>query len=561
MDEATLHLSQADQETQFPFMTKQVVYIPDQNSGSYPNGQITFDCASLSNSGKFIDFNSSTLVIPLVMNVAITGAPTAVSIAADVFAASLKSSFTTLINSMSVELTNNSIVNVTNFSNLDMGYRLLSGSSFEDMQNFGQSIGFTKDTAESIFYGGVTGGYASGCGEQNNLLGESLFTPAGGWGATSLNTNKGRLQRMINTSFDPSQKAPFTSAALCSAIGKNYAALTTAATKLTNATYYILATLPLRILHPVFSKIPLMKGAYVRLIFNTNTQCSSAVTIAAGAYSTYATTSQNGTFPCMLSANTLTDGALLTGATAATLSLGIGKSVNGAFSHPTMTSCRLYANLFEMSPIYQEKYLEMVPTKRVVYNDILSFQVLNVARGGNFSQILTNGISRPRYLLLCCQIAAAIHGTAALQTDVNYTAGVGLLGSPMNSPFSSSPITTAPYGAISNFNVLVSGSALYQSNINYGFEHWLQEVRGSNAINGGIGLGLSSGILSQQDWEGGYRYIYVDLSRKASQSQDDISRSIQIIGTNSAAYAMDIFAIVGYEREFTVSTGTGSLVI
>ena len=102
MDEATLHLSQADQETQFPFMTKQVVYIPDQNSGSYPNGQITFDCASLSNSGKFIDFNSSTLVIPLVMNVAITGAPTAVSIAADVFAASLKSSFTTLINSMSV---------------------------------------------------------------------------------------------------------------------------------------------------------------------------------------------------------------------------------------------------------------------------------------------------------------------------------------------------------------------------------------------------------------------------------------------------------------------------
>jgi len=86
-------------------------------------------------------------------------------------------------------------------------------------------------------------------------------------------------------------------------------------------------------------------------------------------------------------------------------------------------------------------------------------------------------------------------------------------------------------------------------------------VRGSNAINGGIGLGLSSGILSQQDWESGYRYIYVDLSRKASQAQDDISRSIQIIGTNSAAYALDIFAIVGYEREFTVSTGTGSLVI
>jgi len=560
-DEATLHLSQADQETQFPFMTKQVVYIPDQNGSAYSNGQIVFDCASLSNSGKFIDFNSSTLVIPLVMNLAITGTVTANSISADVFAASLKSSFTTLINSMSVELTNNSIVNVTNFSNLDMGYRLLSGSSFEDMQNFGQSIGFTKDTAESIFYGGAAAGYVTGVGEQNNLLGESLFTPAGGWGATSVNSNRGRLSRMINTSFDPSQKAPFTSAALCSTIAKNYAALTTAANKLTNVTYYILATLPLRILHPVFTKIPLMKGAYVRLIFNTNTQCTSTVTIAAANYTTYTTTSQNGTFPCMLSANATTDGALLTGATAATLTLGIGKSVNGAFSHPTMTSCRLYANLFEMSPIYQEKYLEMVPTKRVVYNDILSFQVLNVARGGNFSNILTNGISRPRYLLLCCQIAAAVHGTNALQTDVNYTAGVGNIGSPMNSPFSSSPMTTAPYGAISNLNVLISGSALFQSNINYNFENFLQEVRPSNALNGGTSLGLSSGILSQQDWESGYRYIYVDLSRKASQAQDDISRSIQIIGTNSAAYAMDIFAIIGYEREFTVSTGTGSLVI
>jgi hypothetical protein len=95
----------------------------------------------------------------------------------------------------------------------------------------------------------------------------------------------------------------------------------------------------------------------------------------------------------------------------------------------------------------------------------------------------------------------------------------------------------------------------------YGFEEWLQEVRGSNAINGGISLGLSSGLLSQNDWENGYRFCYVDLSRRISQPNDDISRSIQVIFTNSATYACDYYFIIGFENQLTLSTSTGSLII
>jgi hypothetical protein len=109
--------------------------------------------------------------------------------------------------------------------------------------------------------------------------------------------------------------------------------------------------------------------------------------------------------------------------------------------------------------------------------------------------------------------------------------------------------------------VLVSGQNIYQSNYTYGFEEWLQEVRGSNAINGGISLGLSSGLLSQNDWENGYRFIYVDLSRRISQPNDDISRSLQVIFTNSASTAMDYYFIIGYEKSITISTSTGSLII
>ena len=114
---------------------------------------------------------------------------------------------------------------------------------------------------------------------------------------------------------------------------------------------------------------------------------------------------------------------------------------------------------------------------------------------------------------------------------------------------------------ISNFNVLISGTALYQSNLQYGFEHFLQEIRQSNALNGGLQMGLSSGILSQQEYESAYHYVFVDLSRKSNSANDDISRSIQVVFNNAANYSMDYYYILGYEREITVSTQTGSLVI
>ena len=48
--------------------------IPDQNNSSYPNGQVLFDLASLSNSGKYIDFQQSYIVVPLVVTNVMTGA-------------------------------------------------------------------------------------------------------------------------------------------------------------------------------------------------------------------------------------------------------------------------------------------------------------------------------------------------------------------------------------------------------------------------------------------------------------------------------------------------------
>ncbi len=64
-DEYTFAKSLAPQDTDFEFDTRQFIYIPDQNNSSYPNGQVQFDLAGLSNSGKFIDWSQSFIQVPL----------------------------------------------------------------------------------------------------------------------------------------------------------------------------------------------------------------------------------------------------------------------------------------------------------------------------------------------------------------------------------------------------------------------------------------------------------------------------------------------------------------
>jgi hypothetical protein len=55
----------------------------------------------------------------------------------------------------------------------------------------------------------------------------------------------------------------------------------------------------------------------------------------------------------------------------------------------------------------------------------------------------------------------------------------------------------------------------------------------------GMTLGMSSGLLDQLDYEARYRFLVSDLSRCPSEASDNISKSIQVIGTNSGKYPID----------------------
>ena len=557
------------QQDDFIMASRQFTWIGDSNGTSYPSGQIVFDLAGLSNSGKFIDWQQTNLVIPLVLNINATagGAGGFGANPENVFAASFKNGWHHLINSMSVEITNNQVVNLTSFSNLDVNFRLLTKACYDDVLNFGPTFQFSKDNAESINFQGTPVGAAlpvmpNGCGEYNNVITPVAFNPINGWGNTAQRQNKGRLERMNVTSYDPTQgsQPTFTTQAMCNNVGKA-TCINTAA----NITYYVLATIPLRMMHDIFRKIPLTMGMYMRLVINTNTAVQVQIGVQAAANGVAATylnnmqvSSQNGVVPFMLSPIGVGNGFNPNAVTSITASLGIAKGYGttaNQLTNPILNQCRIYACMYDMSPSFANTYLNKNPVKRILYNDILSFQSINVLPGSVTNQILTNGVSRPRYLIGIPMLASSYVPSAAL----NIGGGCGY--SPMNSPFSSAPGTTCPQARLTNFNVLLSGSNIYQEAYTYTFTSFLQELRQCNCLNGGLDLGISNGLISSSDYENGYGYVFVNLERKDSQASDDISRSVQVMFTNGSNVALDVFWVIGYSREISISTSTGTLVI
>jgi hypothetical protein len=276
---------------------------------------------------------------------------------------------------------------------------------------------------------------------------------------------------------------------------------------------------------------------------------------ANGEYTSVTSSSQTGQIPYMISPLGDGNGLNIGSATPVTkmeLSIGVARnSINSSgntYSHPTLSSVRAYCCLYDLTPAAEQMYLSKQPTKVIKYNDFLSFQSLDIAPGANFNQILTNSISRGRKLI----------GIPMLSGSFNYAGSAGTI-APMNSPFSTCPNTTSS-SPITNFNVLVSGSTLYQQNISYGIEQFLHELRSSNSINGGLSMGMSSGLISQIDYESGYRFIVSDLSRAVSEASDNVSKSIQVLGTNNSKYPISIYWFLIFEREIELDLQSGSLI-
>lgn len=180
-----------------------------------------------------------------------------------------------------------------------------------------------------------------------------------------------------------------------------------------------------------------------------------------------------------------------------------GLSASAALQKHKLSSCFVYAPIIDMEPALTSKYLTENKIKGVKYRDVYSYVIPATTKGNNFTIQLANGVVNAKRLILIPFLVPS--GSSG--TDAN------MLFEPL-SPFDSAPATTAPLAELGQFQVLISNMNIFQRAIDYSFENFIEEMSLCNAINGGLGVGLTSGLIDFDKWINLYRYYVVDLSRR-----------------------------------------------
>jgi hypothetical protein len=532
---------------------KEIVYIQDQNGGAY-NGTITFETSSISNSGKFQDLTNSFIVIPYVVQFT---APADLNGEINRFCLGMKSGWWQLLHAMSVDLNGISIIQLSSFLNLYASYKCMTSWSYNDLWKNGESVGFWKDSVDSFRYLAAVG--VGGIGATNNTiqqigaaaggLQQLSVTGTGNWNVQTIayGYNEGLLRRCLANSyvFNGDGVAPATDATAfltvdqASQVGLCYHGRTAAA-----GNYYwrYNAVIRLRDISDFFdNKVPLHRGGVYRFTINYNA-CNMTVTCSAvGGTLTPSVVVQTAgqTTPWVFSSNALNNPNALLGARALPIVSGI--NISGASGSASISSCRLYIPLYTLNEAYEEQLLSLNPEKTIQYKDIYQYTISNTAANGSFNALVTNGLAKPLTVILIPFDSTGYSGVSSLTT-----------------PFSSTPSTTDPYMLVRNFNVQVSGINIFQQNVDFSWLEFQAELSKINAVNGNCTPGLTSGLISQHDYERGYCYVVADLSRQYS-ADDFVPKSILVSGTNASNKPVTYYVFVEYMRTITINLASGNV--
>mgnify|MGYP006268384507 CR=1 FL=1 len=304
-DQVVLEQSLESQIVDEPFVSRQSVYVIDSNNGSY-NGQIQIDTSSLSNSGRWVSYSEGVLQIPLVVTMQAlpagdtSGGYATASLNAQSnliqalrkeFAVGLKAGHFHLIHSLSVEYNNTNVVQLTPYLNHFVSYKLLTSLDDADLRKWGDAIGFFPDSAMSHDYiqsttadpAGATAGFSpSGWGSVNNK-----HIPAANAVCDYLTNkqrnvaNDGFQKRLLSTGASGKTGKLTTTDVLGSDKFQARNFYQQATSDNNTDVWYVMAQIRLKDVADFFDKLPLTRGAYLRLLINTNT---SSHTFSYGVY-------------------------------------------------------------------------------------------------------------------------------------------------------------------------------------------------------------------------------------------------------------------------------------
>jgi hypothetical protein len=338
-------------------------------------------------------------------------------------------------------------------------------------------------------------------------------------------------------------------------------------------TWQVYAKLRLKDLHDYFEKCPLMRGATIRMYLNTNQTIINFSTQLTANWNTALVPAETNlltinsvnvvgglTCPLMIASDEFGSGLSTFANGTYNLSVSIVKNnnssqqgFNGATYQTALQSCRLYAPVYYMNAISESRYLSLAPTRQIKYRDIFQYQFSGIDANSPFNFLVSNGINAVKSVLVVPQISSkqsgrTVNAIVMPSTSSGYNANLN--------PCSSSPATPDPV-IIGNFNILVSGVNLFLNNSQYDYENFREQLLSSNQLNANLTTGLSSGLIGANEFSNLYRYYYGDCSRTLP-AEENVSRSIQIVGTNYSQVSIDLLVFVEFERSMTVDIATGA---
>jgi hypothetical protein len=570
------------------FIRKDWLNILDNQNGSYQGNQSVIDTSQLTNSNKYMSYREAYLSIPMLLTLvsttaATTFAPAAAATSSD-YSLGLKNWFGSVIHSFTLDYNGTTVIQQTPYINMWNSFRLMTTFSWSDIQLMGPTIGFYPDNPLTWTNSAAASIY--GIGIANNTTSRSATVISG---ITAISTthnqygagngNDGLVMRQSYINFDvdgfagaAAGVAGTASAAYSTAITsanvqnlwKSYVSKKTTGVATTQVGIFqisVVATVFLRHIHSFFSMCPLIKGAYMKMTLTLN-NCSSSFSAAGGATGVLTLSSVSnavgGINPLMIAAAGTGNGNAGLGALSYIANLSVGavcldNSIQAlvGFSNSQGTLSRnifLYVPSYVFNPVFEQAYLSNA-VKRINYTDVYQYQINNVAANANINNLLTNGLANIKSVLLL-----PFHSSTSAANRL--PTGTACWLSPFD-PAGAGP--TSPLCFLNNFNVVISGQNTIYNTQKYNFEQFNNQLYGANSVNGGMTDGLTSGLINQQGFEMEYCYYYVDVSRMLPV-EETVPKSVQIIGQNASALAIDLMCFIEYGVSVSIDALTGARV-
>ena len=533
-------------ETKYPplFNKREWLYINDTTT-QYDQGTSIIETAALSNNDKFLDYNAGYLTVPILITLTNNTATTA-GLAADPatlpYTQSLgfKQSFLSMINSITVDLNGQSMVQQNQLIDIYNNFRLLTNESWTS-QNRWSTIGFYPDLVSE-----------AGLSTANNKYAPANTT------ANNADANEGLTKRIsyINLDHEGVSLEGVNSSLVSSLISEDQikqlylSHISKKGVGVLNVSspvvqYSVKATIMLKDIHPLFEIIPISKSLNFKIqIFWNNSAFTATHTATVGAVDGIYTAQSaqyrayNGTIPLML--NNFVSGFGVSSAGTIRASVYVGDTCHDSIQK-SITTGLLTGAVGKQVELWVPAYQMLVDVDRdysnghnkiITYNDYYQFSLKGVAANGTFNHLVSNGIAN----LKACLIVPML---SSLNNNVNVFDD----GLPQS------------FAHINQFNVMVGGANVLHQDSRYAYQEFNNEFFNEFGINGNQSPGIGSGLIDFKSWVK-KPYYYVNCSR-VPLDQQMTYRSLQITGTNSSALAMDYYIFAIYEKNFSLDIISG----